>query len=192
MTDLNRVWSPPKAGRTWLRVAFGKLYCIQNNKPDNDVFNLSRRVAGFSHRIRAIRPEHHSIFLIRDPKDLFVSEYFAHLYRNRLQPSISISDYLRLDWDPIGRCIKTYRQYERCTKRYENTKTVRYECLIKDFRSELTQILTFFNVEYTPSELTETIQWCAFNNLRELSGKSYFKTAYLNPGDPENPESCNF
>jgi hypothetical protein len=193
--NINRVWSPPKAGRTWLRAAFGKLEAIQQGKPDSDAKQLSSHVAKFGHRIRDVDTvKHNNLFLVRDPRDLLVSEYFHTLYRgyHGLEFKGTISEYLRLEWSPTDRLLNTYDQYWELLDVCKSGLMVQYEDLHRNLRGQLVGIFDFFGVEYLEEELDEVVEWSSFHNLHYLSSIGHFASGFFNPTDPANPESFKF
>ena len=195
MGNLNCVWSPPKAGRTWLRAAFGKLYTIQTGEDDREAMAYSKRIAHFKHRLKTMDPtQHNHLFLIRDPKDLFVSEYFHAVHRGYDSEYYvgTISEYLRSDWYPIERCLNTYEAYAGLYPRCSSYHVVKYEDMHMDFKTELQGIFGFFEVEHTLPELEEVVAWCKFDNLHTLSSQSYFKSGLFNPVDVDTKESYKF
>ena len=189
----NRVWSYPKCGRTWLKAAFGKLYTIQTNEPDEMVLERFDRIASFSHDIGAVKERDANLFIIRDPKDVVVSLYFQNKYRNRRMGKMgSMSDYVRSgNWKhkgPIHDAIFFFEMGFKCP----GSKVVRYEDFIVDFNHELKQILDFFSVKYTESEIKETVEWCRFDNLQRMASQGEMKLEATDPTDLDNPESFKF
>lgn len=189
----NKVWSYPKCGRTWLKAAFGKLYTLQNDEPDEMALERFDRIASFSHDIGAVNERDTNLFIIRDPKDVVVSFYFQNKYRNRRMDKMgSMSEYVRSGtWKhkgPIHDVIFFFEEGFKCP----GAKVVRYEDFIADFSKEFKSILEFFGVEYTEAEIKETIDWCRFENLQRMASLGELKSEAADPTDLDNPETFKF
>ena len=190
---MNKVWSYPKCGRTWLKAAFGKLYMVQNNEPNELALERYTCIASFSHDISAVNERDTNLFIIRDPKDVVVSLYFQSKYRNRRIKKIgSMSEYVRSgNWKhkgPIHDAIFFFEMGFKCS----GAKVVRYEDFIVDFNYELKQILDFFSVKYTDAEIEETVEWCRFDNLQRMASQGEMQDEAADPTDLDNPETFKF
>lgn len=199
---INRLWSYPKSGRTWLRSSFGKLYAIQNNGSDNDVMEFCETVVKVNHNLWLVKPHYRNLFLVRDPKDLIVSLFYQKTLRTDNPKRYnhytlkSLSTFIEAGhWKSGGQIcliLGAFQTMVEYNKELEHTKLVKYESLVEDFRGNLSSILDFYEWKHTSNELDEVAEWCQFDNLQNLSSQSYFLAEEMNPLDVENRNSYKF
>jgi hypothetical protein len=210
------VLSRAKSGRTWLRAMLSRLYQQHYGLEEAQLIefdNFHRQqpeipTLYFTHghylrgrfadaRWRRSFGARRIVFLVRNPCDVAVSEYFqstkrasdrkVELYGVDRDSSMfefvmrgpiglpSIVDYLN-GWAPI---------ITAC----EHALVVRYEDLRARPEEGLGRVSEFLGAPFSKEEIAEAVEFAAFENLKELERKNFFKNKRLSPKDPDDPDS---
>ena len=192
----------PKAGRTWLRVLLGEILAHQFHIEDRDRMELAELVEDIpgapvievSHddyphwkpidrmeNNKQVYKNNRIMFLVRDPRDVMVSQYFQYTLRNDKEKANdadfngSLSDFIRHPIGGIESLVKFYNIWAKNRNRVKAFLLIRYEDLHQNPESILTNILNFVGLNGVSREIIcQAIEACSFENMREqeLKGSS--------------------
>jgi hypothetical protein len=210
--------SSPKSGRTWLRTMLTRFYQIR--------FEIDKmELVGFYnfHKYHPAIPrilfthdnyikdytgnsdnksdfyDKKVVFLVRDPRDVVVSDYFHWKYRSN-----PLKDDLRdIQVGPDGpplfefamfrlpRIIDFLNAWCREIPNLPNILVVRYEDLMAKPADCLERILEFLGTPGEREEIDEAVRFAQFDNMKSLEARAAFGSndRRITPGDPNNPQS---
>jgi hypothetical protein len=209
----------PKSGRTWLRLLLGKVFTLHF---DIDIANINLLLLDELalicsdipkinvthddnphwkkiHELSASKMEYIGkkvIFLVRDPRDIIISNYFEKTRREQMyyigerQYQGDLSSYLYSDTGSLKTLINFYNiwadnRYIPC-----DFLMIRYEDMLQNTKQELLKILEFINLgEISDDIINQAIYYASFENMRKLEIKNFFKSFILRPGNQDDPES---
>jgi len=210
-----------KSGRTWLRVMLSRAYTLIGDLPASELLdfdNLRRRDARlpavfFTHNnyLRDYTGNYDSkahfagrkmVLLVRDPRDVAVSQYFQWQYRMRRGKKF-INDYpahgTHIDaWtfvtDPavgVPRIVDYFNDWARSRQQLDDLLIVRYEDMRHDPGAVLARILEFTGTPLSESQVAEAVEFAAYDNMKKMEREQFFKGsgARVRPGDRDNPAS---
>jgi hypothetical protein len=214
------VVSIPKSGRTWLRTFLSAYFCARYEYPfslDLTKYNDPRipRVIYshdlFEHRTKGrwwdrARGKYlipaselrrtQIIFLVRDPRDAFVSHY-VQLTRPTAEAPGELKtkragEMLRDPLLGIGQIVRTMNDWLIEFGDRPNLTLVRYEDLhsrpVEHFRRVLAAI---GEKQVSQEHLDTALRFSEFNNMKELEAAGAFDSKILQPRDMNDPESFN-
>jgi hypothetical protein len=210
-----------KSGRTWLRVMLSRFYQVKYALPQQHLLgfdNLHRMNAGiprilFSHNnyLRDYTKNWHSkahfrgkkiVILVRDPRDVAVSQFFQWKYRMR--PSkmrlndypaygeeISLFDFVMKPQVGIPRIIDFFNGWAEAMPELKDMRVVRYEDVRADPKDALQKILEFMGTPGSDTQIQEAVDFAAYDNMKKLEEEKVFRRsgARVVPGDRKNPNS---
>lgn len=210
-----------KSGRTWLRVMLSRAYTLMGDLPASELLdfdNLRRRDPGlpavfFTHNnyLRDYTGNYQSkahfagmkmVLLVRDPRDVAVSQYFQWQYRMRPVKKF-INDYpahgAEVDaWsfvtDPavgVPRIVDYFNDWARSRDQLDDLLIVRYEDMRSDPAGVLARVLAFTGTAATEAQVAEAVEFAAYDNMKKMEQEQFFKGsgARVRPGDQANPAS---
>jgi hypothetical protein len=210
-----------KSGRTWLRVMLSRAYTLRAGLPADlllDFDNLRRRdprlpAVFFTHNnyLRDYTGNWQSkahfagmkmVLLVRDPRDVAVSQYFQWLYRMRPAKKF-INDYpahgAQVDaWqfvsDPgcgVPRIVDYFNDWAASRDQLGELLIVRYEDMRAMPALVLQRILHFTGFFAMEDEIAQAVEFAAYDNMKKMEQEQFFKGsgARVRPGDRDNPES---
>jgi hypothetical protein len=205
------VISYPKSGRTWLRALIGKYLSLKYNLPEDRILS-SKMVANERHlpkvsfihdgsamvdktRFNDLSSDKQAyadkkvVLMGRDIKDTLVSAYFQATKRIHVFDG-SISEFIATEEFGVEKILGFYNIWLRNRHTPESLLFIRYEDLHQDPRGTLGNVLEFIG-EASPAEnlLDNSIEYCAFNNLKKLESQNKFKKGILKPANTDDPES---
>jgi hypothetical protein len=212
-----------KSGRTWLRVMMSRAYQLQAGLPKYELLdfdNLRRRNPGlpkvfFTHGNYLRNYTGHGydtkvdfcgkriVFLVRDPRDVAVSQYFQWKFRMRphkkrlndypVDENISPFEFLMEPEQGLPRVISYFNAWIREIPNVGDVLVVRYEDMREDPGSVLRRILEFTGNPATDEQIADAVEFAAFDNLKKMEEKTRFSLLRSNwrlvPGDKGNPDS---
>ena len=210
-----------KSGRTWLRVMLSRAYTLKGGFDASELLdfdNLKKRDSSlpavfFTHNnyLRDYTGNQHSkrhfqgkriVLLVRDPRDVAVSQFFQWQYRMRPNKKF-INDYpphgANIDvWDfvldkdaGVPRIVDYFNGWASAMPELEDVLVVRYEDMRREPAEVLAKILAFTQTDVTPEQVQEAVDFAAYENMKKMEQNSFFKGsgARVKPGDKDNPES---
>jgi Sulfotransferase domain len=210
-----------KSGRTWLRVMLSRFYQIAYGVPEGRMLefdNLKRADPAlpslfFTHGnyLRNYtgnwtdKREFYGkkiVMLVRDPRDIAVSQYFQWKYRMRPLKKmlndypahgaeVSIFDFVTNPQVGLPEIIAFLEMWERELPRVAGSLVVRYEDMRADPESALRRVLAFLGTRGTDAQIRDAVAYAAYDNMKQLEQKRVFWLSglRLRPGDRANPQS---
>ena len=213
-----------KSGRTWLRVMLSRFY--------EQRFQLSRHhLLGFDnlHRLNPDIPkvffthgnylrdytghgydtkvDFHGkkiVFLVRDPRDVAVSQYFQWKYRMRPNKKrlndypahgedISIFEFMMNPEAGLPRVISYFNGWLRGIPDVGDVLIIWYEDMRRDPGTVLASVLDFTGTPGTEAQIEDAVKFAAYDNLQKMEQQksfSFWRAGWrLVPGDRKNPDS---
>jgi len=210
------ILSRAKSGRTWLRVMLSHLYQQRHGLDAHELLefdNFHRQDAGipvvsmthghYLHRLIS-HPAHGSrlrakpvVFLVRDPRDVAVSEYFQSTRRARahkrelygVDQSASMFEFLMQS--PLGLpAICDYlNQWHEELSSWQRVFQLRYEALRAAPAEELGRLCAFLGEDFTPAAISDAVEFADFESLKRKERDNYFANNRLQPRNAEDPDS---
>lgn len=213
-----------KSGRTWLRVMLSRVYeqkygldrhdlvefdnLHRKNPEIPKVFfthgNYLRNYTGHGYDTKVDYYGKRTVLLVRDPRDVAVSQYFQWKYRMRPHkkrindyPShnseIEIFDFLMEPEQGLPRVIRYFNSWLKEIPNVGDVLVVRYEDMRESPGEVLKQILEFTGTPATDEQIADAVEFAAYENLKKKEGEtkfSPFKGGWrLVPGNRNNPNS---
>ncbi len=210
-----------KSGRTWLRVMISCVIRLSKANPDDALLSsgvsagrsASRPRIFFTHdnyiqdytgnrESKADFADRRVLLLVRDPRDVTVSQYFQWKYRmkrkktrvNHYPPKgteVSIYDFVMNPRYGLERCIAFLNLWAREAERVSDLLVIRYEDLRREPVEFLTQIVAFLGLDASPEVIEQAVKESSVENMRKLeaSNTSIFAGGRLKPGNRDNADS---
>lgn len=206
--------SYPKAGRTWLRLMLGLLIDDHFGLRAPDPTDLRAMTMGLADvpTIRIAHDDHPDfkrvedihirksryrrkavVLLVRDPRDVMISEYFQKAKRDHGHETFDLSLEQFVDDPPVGGLPSIIRFYnvwadQRTVPR--RFLLVRYEDLHADTVGELRRVAEFLRLPDMPDDqLRRVVAACSFEQMRHIEDTGAIETVRLRPGSRDDPES---
>ncbi|GIX29887.1 MAG: hypothetical protein KatS3mg124_0359 [Porticoccaceae bacterium] len=142
------------------------------------------------------------VLLVRDPRDVAVSQFFQWRYRmrpakkylNDYPPhgaAISLYEFVLHRDAGLPRIVEYYNGWVESLERRADMLLVRYEEMRADPARELGRILAFTGTPAAPEELREAVEFASYENMKRLEAQGFFRRAgsRVRPADEGNPES---
>jgi hypothetical protein len=210
-----------KSGRTWLRVMLSRAYQLKSGLTATELLdfdNLKRRdshlpAVFFTHDnyLRDYTGSWESkghflgkriVLLVRDPRDVAVSQFFQWQFRMRPNKKF-INDYPPhgadiTTWEfvlnpqvGVPRIVKFFNAWAQAIPENKNILVVRYEDMRADPGAVLAQIMAFTGTELSAEHLREAVKFAEYDNMKKMEQSKFFKGsgARVRPGDENNPHS---
>ncbi|MDX1735411.1 MAG: sulfotransferase domain-containing protein [Halioglobus sp.] len=210
-----------KSGRTWLRVMLSRAYTLKAGLPASELLdfdNLKDRdpalpAVFFTHNnyLRDYTGNQHSkahfrgkriVLLVRDPRDVAVSQFFQWQFRMRPNKKF-INDYpahgadidawqFVLDKDAgVPRIVDYFNGWAEAIPELKDVLVVRYEDMRADPGAVLARILEFTGTDVTAEQVQEAVDFAAYENMKKMEQESFFKGsgARVKAADKNNPQS---
>lgn len=193
----------PKCGRTWLRLTLGKIFALRYRLGDVNLLRLSQ-MARLHPAIPAISVLHDDhpqwktagelltskdeyrnrnvILLVRDPRDVVVSQYFEKT-RRTMEYGGELSAFLRHDRGSLNTIIAYYNIWARNTGAPSSFLLVRYEDLHLDVNRRVREVLDFLGLDdIDDATLQAATEFSSFTNMRKMEERAAFDSFVLRPG----------
>ncbi len=210
------VLSRAKSGRTWLRAMFSRLYqrkygLAENQLLEYDNFhkqNAQVPVVAMTHghylENLARHPRHGGplkampvVFLLRDPRDVAVSEFFqstrrASAYKRELyQVDEAGSMFEFVMQSPLGLpAICDYlNHWHRELQGWDRVHYLFYEKLRAEPQSQMADLLAFLGQDFSADDIAEAVEFCSFEALKRKERDNYFNNSRLKAKNVEDPDS---
>jgi hypothetical protein len=210
-----------KSGRTWLRVMLSRAYTLKGGLDASELLDFDNLRAKdpslpavfFTHNnyIKDYTGNFESkahfqgkriVLLVRDPRDVAVSQFFQWQYRMRPNKKF-INDYpphgADIDvWDfvqdvdaGVPKIVDYFNGWARAIPELKDVLVVRYEDMRAEPGKVLARILEFTGTDVTPAQVQEAVDFAAYENMKKMEQDAFFKGsgARVKPGDKDNPES---
>ncbi|MGB5622070.1 MAG: sulfotransferase domain-containing protein [Gammaproteobacteria bacterium] len=213
--------SCPKAGRTWLRVMISRFYSEKYQLTDAELLGFDN-----FHKLNPVIPRIFSthdnyiqdftghrddkrdfrgkkvLLLVRDPRDVVVSQFFQWKYRVRPvkkallsslkdSPDVGVFDFATHPDHGIPRNMRFLSGWRDGLRQLEDHLIVRYEDLRANTAVELERVLRFFDAECNHEQIEDAVSFAAFESMRAREQQRSGGTARhsLAATDRGNPDS---
>ena len=212
-----------KSGRTWFRVMLSRFYQLRFQLPTDhmlefDNFNRLNPAAPkvlFSHN-NYMRDylrnwdnlEHFRgrqvVLLVRDPRDVAVSQFFQWRYRMRPHKKllndypphgaeIDVFDFVSNEKCGIPRIVDYFNGWaEAMPMMGDDLLLIRYEDMRNDPAAIMRRVFDFTGTPGSPDEINAAVEYAAYENMkkREASREGMRASGQrVRPGDESNPDS---
>ena len=209
-----------KSGRTWLRVMLSRYYQLAHGLPEGVMLefdNLHRAHPAipsvfFTHgnyvrdytNIWDSKSPFYSkriLLLVRDPRDVAVSQYFQWKYRMRPvkrilnnypeQDDLPIYDFMMNRDAGLPKIIDFLETWERELPKVRESMVLRYEDMRADPEAALRRALAFLGTPGSEQQIRDAAAYASYDNMKKLEQKQVFRSSgtRLAPGDEANPQS---
>ena len=210
-----------KSGRTWLRVMLSRAYTLKGGLDASELLDFdnfrdkdSRLPAVFfthNNYLRDYTGNQHSkahfkgkkiVLLVRDPRDVAVSQFFQWQFRMRPNKKF-INDYpphgadigtweFVLDEQAgVPRIVDYFNGWAQAVPELKDVLIVRYEDMRTEPAEVLARILEFTGTDVSQEQVQEAVEFAAYENMKKMEEERFFKGsgARVKPGDKNNPQS---
>ena len=210
-----------KSGRTWLRVMLSRFYQLKHNLPDYSLivfdnlhaknqdiprifFTHDNYLKDFTGNADSKKDYYQKkvVLLVRDPRDVVVSQYFQWKYRmqswkkrlNRYPAHGSDVDEYQFAMDQdagLPKIVDFFNLWASEAGEIDQLLVVRYEDMRRDTAQVLGQILEFIGTPASPEELQDVVNFSSMENMKKMEQKRTFRFSgtRMVPGDRKNPDS---
>lgn len=213
-----------KSGRTWLRVMLSRFYEVHFGLPRHEMLgfdnlhranpsipriffthgNYLRDYTGHGYDSKVDFRGTKIVLLVRDPRDVAVSQYFQWKFRMRPNkkwlndyppPGEDMPIYQFMRYEPQGlpQVIRYFNGWLAGVEEPESLLVVRYEDMRRDPARVLARILEFTGTPGSTGEVADAVEFAAFDNLKKMESEKSFSLLRagwrLLPGDRSNPDS---
>jgi hypothetical protein len=176
----------PKSGNTWTRFLIGNLIS-PNERADFSNINrlipdpeaMTKRAMNRAARPRFIKSHQYFdprypkiIYIVRDPRDVVVSQYHFHRKRRIIDDKYSIERFVTRfvagETSPYGSWGENAASW-LCT-RYgcPYFLLLRYEDMLEDTTREIARAAAFLNLKITPERLAQVVERSSADQMRKL------------------------
>ena len=210
-----------KSGRTWLRVMLSRAYQLKGGLDARELLDFDN-LKKLDPQLPAVFFTHNNylrdytgnaeskahfkgkriVLLVRDPRDVAVSQFFQWQFRMRPNKKF-INDYpphgadigvwdFVLDRDAgVPRIVDYFNGWARAIPELKDVLIVRYEDMRADPAAALAKILDFTGTGVTAAQVQEAVDFAAYDNMKKMEQEKFFKGsgARVKPGDKDNPQS---
>jgi hypothetical protein len=210
------VLSRAKSGRTWLRAMLSRLYQKRHGLAENQLLeydNFHRQQSAIpivamthGHYLDhlARHPRHGQrmkdmpvVFLLRDPRDVAVSEYFqstrrASAYKRELyQVDQAGSMFEFVMQSPLGLpAICDYlNHWHQELDGWNRVYRLYYEALRAEPEAEMARLMSFLGQDFSAEEIAESVEFASFEALKRKERENYFRNSRLQAKNVEDPDS---
>jgi hypothetical protein len=210
-----------KSGRTWLRVMLSRFYQLKHGLADYNLiafdnlhaknrdiplifFTHDNYLKDFTGHADSKKDYYQKkvVLLVRDPRDVVVSQYFQwkyrmHPWKKRLNKypahGSDISEYqFAMDQNQgLPKIVDFFNLWANEAGEIDQLLVVRYEDMRRDTAQVLGQILDFIGSPASPEELQDVVNFSSMENMKKMEQKHTFWPSgrRMAPGDRKNPDS---
>lgn len=177
--------SYPKSGRTWIRFILSRLDCEQLIKFHHDQFEFSdgsRPPHSFclSSRLLQYAKIERLVYLERDPRDVMVSLYrqITGRMRDQFDYCYGISDFIRDDYFGAAN-LRQFRDMWNSIADRQGFLKVSYEACHSNAIAVLRQILSYYEIEISETQLSGAVADGTFENMKSIESSMQFAEPWL-------------
>jgi hypothetical protein len=179
--------SYPRSGNTWIRFLLANLIYPNQDVGFTNIGRLiadparaSKRFLNSLPRPRILKSHHpfdrrygKVIYIVRDPRDVVVSEYYFALKKSRIDPSLSLDAFVKERF-VAGKSSSYGSWWESAAswigaRRWDPTfLLVRYEDMLHQTVHELSRIAKFLALDTDAKRLVTAINRSSFDRMRQI------------------------
>lgn len=210
-----------KSGRTWFRVMLSRFYQLKHDLPTryllefDNLYNKNPAIPRvlFSHNnyMRDYLKDWDTlghfkgkkvVLLVRDPRDVAVSQFFQWKYRMRPhkkllndypghKADITTYDFVIRPESGIPRIVDFFNGWAKALAAHEDILIIRYEDMRKDPQAIMKQVFEFVGTPGTDEQIAQAVEFASMENMKKMEEKRVFwlSGARVKPGDKNNPDS---
>jgi hypothetical protein len=198
--------SPPKCGRTWMRMMLSRFFQTRYALPDGELLGYDNyhRMNSAIPRIRFTHDRYINLYtgnrdskrdfypkpvilLVRDPRDVVVSNYFQWInsvnpYKKKLlnipehPERVPIFDYAMTRQFGIPRTVDFLNAWAGELDKTRSHLLIRYEDMRREPAEILGKVLAFMGIGATAEEINAVVDWTSFENMQRLERARAFDT----------------
>lgn len=181
--------SYPKSGNTWTRFLVASL--IHGEEPltflkaDQVIPSVDSMTRKFFDNVphpRVIKSHFpfdqtykRVIYIVRDPKDVAVSQYHYQIKRNVLQEGHPMEEFIPRfvagETCPYGSWGENVGSWLAARQTNPDFLLLRYEDMIRDTNAELVKIAKFLGIEPEPNRIRRAVEQSTADNMRKMEQK---------------------
>ena len=210
-----------KSGRTWVRVMISRYYQLAKGVPDGIILgfdnfhkinpavpklffthdNYLRQYLGSADSRKAFY-DYKTVLLVRDPRDVAVSQFFQWKFRMRPYKKamnkypahgadISVYDFVMDPNQGLPRVIRFLNEWAEELTRIKDVLVVRYEHLRSNPEHELARLMDFLGEDVDADAVRGAVEFASVENLRKMETQNYFwrSGSRIQAKDVNNPDS---
>jgi hypothetical protein len=210
------VLSRAKSGRTWLRAMLSRLYQKKHGLAENQLLeydNFRRQAAAIP--VMAMTHGHYLdhlarharhgeklksmpvVFMLRDPRDVAVSEYFqstrrASAYKRELydvDQAGSMFEFVTQSPLGLSAICEYLNHWHRELDDWYRVYRLYYEDLRAEPEAEMARLLAFLKQDFSDDEIAEAVEFASFEALKRKERENYFRNSRLQARNVEDPDS---
>jgi len=210
-----------KSGRTWLRVMISRFYQVRHDIAKKHMINfdnLHRKNSNiprifFTHdnyikdytKNFASKADFYNkkvVLLVRDPRDVAVSQFFQWKYRMRpakkkinIYPlrdeDVPVFDFVMNSDVGLPKIIDFLNLWATETPRLKHLLVVRYEDMRANAEAQLKRIVDFIGTPGSEEQIKEAVDFASYENMKKMEQKRVFwlSGSRMVPKDRGNPNS---
>ena len=193
-----------KSGRTWFRVMLSRFYQLKHDLPMRHLLefdNLHQKNPAiprvlFSHNnyMRDYLADWDTlnhfrgkkvVMLVRDPRDVAVSQFFQWKYRMRPHKmllnqypakgeAVSTFDFVSNPLCGVPRIVGFFNGWARALPELEGILIIRYEDMRKDPAAVMRQVLDFVGTPGSREQIEQAVEFASYENMKKLEQKRVF------------------
>lgn len=196
--------SPPKCGRTWLRMMLSRFFQTRYGLPESELlgydnyhrlnpsvpcirFTHDRYIKDYTGNRDSKRDFYGKkvILLVRDPRDVVVSNYFQWIncvnpYKKKLleipehPEQVPIFEYAMTRQFGIPRTVEFLQAWADELEKPRAHLMIRYEDMRAMPARILRQVLGFMDIEASAEEIEQVVEWTSFENMKQIERSRSF------------------
>lgn len=211
------VLSHAKSGRTWLRVMISRLFQLRHGLPADELMEFANYQQHnsaipkvlFTHGLylgplfedsqQAVANHPKVVLLVRDPRDIAVSQYFHFVkrtkpYKRELENmdrdgDVPIFEFVMESPKGLPEIIDYLNSWVGRLDGRDDGFIVSYEELRARPEENLARICDFLGFDFSAEEIRAAVEFGSFEKMQEAERTGFFDNSRLKPGDPDDPES---
>lgn len=196
--------SPPKSGRTWVRVLLSRFFQKKHGLPEDQLlgFDNYHRQCPAVPRIRFTHDKYVSdytrdrgskrlyygkkvILLVRDPRDVVVSNYFQwtatiNPFKKKARrvpdnpDDVPLYDFVMDPELGLQKTIRFLNEWAPELPKMQAYLLVHYEELRADPSDAFKRILAFMELSFSDEEVADAVAYASFDNMKKLEASRAF------------------
>ncbi len=193
-----------KSGRTWVRVMISRYFQLEYKLPDNILmgfdnytrlnaaipkifFTHDNYLRGYTGNVDSKKDfyDKKTILLVRDPRDVAVSQFHQWKYRMRPEKKamnnypehdadISVYDFVKHEGQGLNHIIDFMNAWATELDKIKELLVIRYEDMKARPEQEMRRVVEFLGLEPKDAYLADTAEFASVENLRKKEQENYF------------------